>query len=72
MNKHYEAIANIIGGVLWNSTKLTAVVDTLIKYFKSEDNDFNIEEFRRITLNGDFQKTNDEKASTTIVRVQDP
>ena len=55
LKPYHIAIANIIGGILYNSTKLTAIVNTLIDYFESEEDDFDTEEFRRITLNGDYQ-----------------
>ena len=55
LKSYHTAVANIIGGILYNSSKLNAILNTLSKYFKSEDDDFDSEEFRRIALNGDYQ-----------------
>ena len=54
MNKHYEAIAKILGGTLLSSNRLQQIVKTFIEYFSSEDADFNAEHFRKTALNGDY------------------
>jgi len=50
--KHYNAIAKIIGGNLFGDNKLGMLVNSLSKYFESEDENFNKHEFRAACLNG--------------------
>ena len=54
MEKHYEAIAKILGGTLLSSNRLQAIVKTFVEYFSSEDENFDSEHFRRTALNGDY------------------
>ena len=54
MNKHYEAIAKILGGTLLSSNRLQAIVKTFADYFSHEDEDFDAELFRKTALNGDY------------------
>lgn len=54
IDKHYEAIAKIIGGTLHSSNRLKGLVKTFIEYFSSVDKDFNIEEFSKNALNGEY------------------
>ena len=54
MDKHYEAIAKILGGSLHSSNRLKGLVKTFIEYFSSVDENFNIEEFSRNALNGEY------------------
>jgi len=50
--KHYNAIAKILGGNLLGDSKLEMLVNSLSKYFESEDDTFNKHEFRAACLNG--------------------
>ena len=50
--KHYNAIAKILGGNLLGDSKLEILVNSLSKYFESEDDAFNKHEFRAACLNG--------------------
>ena len=54
MDKHYEAIAKIIGGTLYSSHRLRGLVKTFIEYFNSQDDNFNAEEFSKHALNGRY------------------
>tara|TARA_R100000152_G_C6610021_1_gene64207 strand:- start:336 stop:551 length:216 start_codon:yes stop_codon:yes gene_type:complete len=54
IDKHYEAIAKIIGGTLHSSNRLKGLVKTFVEYFSSVDKDFNIEEFSKNALNGQY------------------
>ena len=50
--KHYNAIAKIIGGNLQGYTRIDALINSLSRYFESEDEMFKKEEFRSACLNG--------------------
>ena len=50
--KHYNAIAKILGGNLLGDSKLEMLINSLSKYFESEDESFNKHEFRAACLNG--------------------
>ena len=50
--KHYNAIAKILGGNLLGDSKLEILMNSLSKYFESEDENFNKQEFRSACLNG--------------------
>ena len=50
--KHYNAIAKILGGNLLGDSKLEMLINSLSKYFESEDDAFNKHEFRAACLNG--------------------
>lgn len=50
--KHYNAIAKIIGGNLQGYAGLGALINSLSRYFESEDEMFKKEEFRSACLNG--------------------
>ena len=50
--KHYNAIAKILGGNLLGDNKLEVLINSLSKYFESEDESFNKQEFRSACLNG--------------------
>ena len=39
--KHYNAIAKIVGGNLLGSNNLEMLINSLSKYFESEDENFN-------------------------------
>ena len=54
MDKHYEAIAKILGGSLHSSNRLKGIVKTFIEYFSSVDKEFDIESFSRNALNGSY------------------
>jgi len=54
MDRHYEAIAKILGGSLHSSNRLKGIVKTFIEYFSSVDKDFDIEKFSRDALNGQY------------------
>ena len=54
MEKHYEAIAKIIGGTLHSSNRLKGLVKTFVEYFSSIDDNFNSEQFSRDALNGNY------------------
>ena len=65
MKSYHTAVANIIGGVLHSSNRLMPLINTLIKYFQSEDTDFDGEEFKRIALNGDYTPSIEEEPVET-------
>ena len=50
--KHYNAIAKILGGNLLGDNKLEVLINSLSKYFESEDESFNKQEFRSACFNG--------------------
>ena len=50
--KHYNAIAKILGGNLLGDSKLDMLINSLSKYFESEDESFNKQDFRSACLNG--------------------
>jgi len=54
MDKHYEAIAKILGGTLLSSNRLQGIVKTFVEYFSSEDENFDSEHFKRTALNGEY------------------
>tara|TARA_R100000152_G_C6772405_1_gene199285 strand:+ start:311 stop:535 length:225 start_codon:yes stop_codon:yes gene_type:complete len=54
MDKHYEAIAKIIGGTLYSSNRLKGLVKTFIEYFNSQDSNFDAEQFSKNALNGSY------------------
>ena len=54
MEKHYEAIAKIIGGTLLSSNRLQGIVKTFVEYFSNEDENFDAEHFKKTALNGDY------------------
>ena len=54
MEKHYEAIAKIIGGTLYSSNRLKGLVKTFIEYFSSQDSNFDSEQFSKNALNGTY------------------
>ena len=50
--KHYNAIAKIIGGNLQGYPRFDALINSLSRYFESEDNSFKKDEFRSACING--------------------
>tara|TARA_R110000765_G_scaffold82702_1_gene160985 strand:- start:317 stop:607 length:291 start_codon:yes stop_codon:yes gene_type:complete len=52
--KDYNAIAKIIGGTLIGESKLEPLINTLTRYFESEDDSFQKEQFRSACLNGHY------------------
>ena len=64
--KHYNAIAKIIGGNLIGDNKLGMLINSLSKYFESEDESFNKHEFRAACLNGHNMEGSIETAYTYI------
>jgi hypothetical protein len=54
MDKHYEAIAKIIGGTLHTSNRLEGLIKTLAEYFDNQDENFDIEQFKSDALNGNY------------------
>ena len=64
--KHYNAIAKIIGGNLIGDSKLTMLINSLSKYFESEDKSFNKYEFRAACLNGHNMEESLETDTTPI------
>ena len=54
MEKHYEAIAKIIGGTLHSSNRLRGLVKTFVEYFNSVDDNFDEERFSKDALNGSY------------------
>ena len=68
--KHYNAIAKIIGGNLQGYTRIDALINSLSRYFESEDEMFKKEEFRSACLNGysmeESTETNVEYQSSEI------
>jgi hypothetical protein len=54
MEQHYEAIAKILGGSLHSSNRLKGIVKTFIEYFSSVDKHFDIEQFSKDALNGQY------------------
>ena len=67
MQEHYTAIAKIIGGVLNGSRRLDAIINTLIHYFESEDENFNSQEFRAKCFNGDNEAVKSEEVVTPSI-----
>ena len=62
--KHYNAIAKILGGNLLGDSKLEILINSLSKYFESEDESFNKQEFRAACLNGYNMEENIEMDNT--------
>ena len=62
MKEHYEAIAKIVGGSLHSSNRLTPLINSLIGYFSSYDEQFDAEKFRLDAMNG--RATDGDKEST--------
>ena len=54
MDKHYDAIAKILGGTLLSSNRLQGIIKTFIDYFSHEDENFDAEHFKKTALNGDY------------------
>ena len=65
MENHYEAIAKIVGGALHASNRLTGVINSLISYFSSYDENFDAEQFRLDAVHGCYNK---EEVIETIVQ----
>ena len=65
MKKHYEAIAKILGGSLYSSSRLKSVVKTFIEYFSSIDREFDIETFSKNALNGTYNLSDTEECIET-------
>jgi len=72
MERHYQAIAKIVGGVLNNNERLNAMVNTLINYFETEDIMFNSQEFRSACFNGDSTNDDADVVSTTTEGIISP
>ena len=64
--KHYNAIAKIVGGNLLGSNNLEMLINSLSKYFESEDESFNKHEFRAACLNGHSMEGSEEIDTTHI------
>ena len=64
--KNYNAIAKIIGGTLIGESKLEPLINTLTRYFESEDDSFNKNEFRAACLNGHNMEGSEEIDPTYI------
>ena len=54
--EHYNAIAKIVGGNLQGYTRLDALINSLTRYFETEDENFNSKDFRSACLNGDVME----------------
>jgi hypothetical protein len=74
--KHYNAIAKIVGGNLLGNNNLEMLINSLSKYFESEDENFNKHEFRAACLNGHNMEGSEEIDTThtddeiSLVRVE--
>ena len=74
--KHYNAIAKIVGGNLLGNNNLEMLINSLSKYFESEDENFNKHEFRAACLNGHSMEGSEEIDTThtddeiSLVRVE--
>ena len=64
--KHYNAIAKILGGNLLGDSKLDMLINSLSKYFESEDESFNKQDFRSACLNGQDMEGSVEIDTTPI------
>ena len=64
--KHYNAIAKILGGNLLGDNKLEMLINSLSKYFESEDESFNKHEFRAACLNGHSMEESIETDTTHV------
>ena len=64
--KHYNAIAKIVGGNLLGSNNLEMLINSLSKYFESEDENFNKHEFRAACLNGHSMEGSEEIDTTHV------
>ena len=64
MDKHYTAIAKIIGGTLYSSNRLRGLTKTFVEYFSSVDEEFDAEQFSKDALNGTYM---DEHVVTPVI-----
>ena len=73
MDKHYEAIAKIIGGTLRTSNRLQGLIKTLVEYFDSQDENFDIAQFKSDALNGNYiDETVEEPIIHKAVNIWEP